>query len=87
METSWRDREDYAEDQEIKLENKEEHRNPAYGNTEVKENETEPEKDRLKRTKTGIVFDRDALMDKEQRLPSCAQELRGARRAIARRLS
>ncbi len=31
---------------------------------EAKENEIRAEKDRLKRTETDIVFDRDALMDK-----------------------
>ncbi len=40
-----------------------------------KERNPEPEKDRLKRTKTCNVFDRDALMDKEQRLAERAQEL------------
>ncbi len=36
----------------------------------------------MKRDEDGIVFDRDALMDKEQRLPS-AQELREQEEVIA----
>ncbi len=54
MKTSYVDREDYVEDQEIKLlKIKEEQFNQLKETLEAKENgETEPEKDRLKRTKT-----------------------------------
>ncbi len=71
--------EDYVEDQEIKLENKEEQLNQLKETLEAKGNEIEP-KDRLKRT-DGIVFDRDTD-GQEQRLAERAQELLG-KEAIA----
>ncbi len=49
---------------------------------EAKKGKPRPEKDRLKRLKTIIVFDRDALMDKEQRWPS-VQELQGSKKRLS----
>jgi hypothetical protein len=59
------DREDYIEDQEIKLENKEEQLNKLKETLEAKENEMSPRKTGRK-DEDGIVFEKDALMDKEQ---------------------
>ncbi len=46
------DREDHVEDQEIKLENKEEQLNQLRKHWKRKRTKSEPEKDRLKMTKT-----------------------------------
>ncbi len=50
------DQEDYVDTKKL-LENKERTIEPAYETLEAKENETEPEKDRLKRTKTVSYLD------------------------------
>ncbi len=68
------DREDYV-DQKIKLENQEEQPGQQKHWKRKRTTEIRARRSRLKRTKTGIVFDRDALMDKEQRLAERAQEL------------
>ncbi len=72
--------EDYVEDQEIKLETR---RTIEPAETlEGKRTKTWlREKDcRLEKDEDSIVFDRDALMDKEQRLAERAQELWEPRR-------
>ncbi len=53
---------------------------------EAKENETVRER-QVEKDEDGIVFDRDALMDKEQRLAKRAQELREQEEAVAETLS
>ncbi len=70
-------REDHVEDQEIKLENKEEQLNQLKETLEAKEKRKirAREKDRLKRTKTALAG-QGRTDDKEQRLAERFQELR-----------
>ncbi len=77
------DREDYVEDQEIKFENKEE-LNQLKETLEAKENEIRARERQAEKDEDGIRFDRDALMDKEQRLAerafkNCVEQERGYR--------
>ncbi len=73
------DREDYVEDQEIKLENKEERLNQLETLKE-REQKSEPEKDRLKRTKT-VSYLTGRTEDRKSK--SVLQELREQEEAIA----
>ncbi len=65
-------------------ENKEEQLNQLKETLEAKENEIERER-QVEKDEDGIVFDRDALMDKEQRLSrACSKNCRSKKRLSRR---
>ncbi len=67
------DREDYVEDQEIKFENKEEQLSSLRKHQ--RENETEPEKRQVERTKICIVFGQDVIDGQRATIGRACQEL------------